>query len=95
MFPRFERARRRLYVRLVRAERTGKTVRQHRLGSLGSIAFSEPIASEQIQFRLQLDARLSALAARHPEGNSPVCLAAFQPLAVQRLTWGTRPSFRS
>jgi hypothetical protein len=59
MFLSFEPHRRRLYVTVVVAERVGKTVRQHRVGSLGGVLFSEPISTaERIRFWTAIDRRI-------------------------------------
>lgn len=67
MFACFERISRRLYVGLAVARRVdGKPVPK-RLGQLGSVLWSEPISvAERVRFWAQFDARLDAIAARHP-----------------------------
>jgi hypothetical protein len=69
MYLRFEPNRRRLFVNLVTSHMmVGRKVRQERLGSLGSIIWSDPFSiSERARFWASADARYRALAARRPD----------------------------
>jgi hypothetical protein len=72
MFARFERVGSRISVQLVVSHRTGKKVRAHRVGPLGSVLFSDPISiSERARFWASVGDRFRALAARYPGRISP------------------------
>jgi hypothetical protein len=67
VFPRFERQRRRLFVTLMLNRKVCGTVRGDRLGSLGSIAWSQPLSvAERVKYWAGINQRFLAIAARHP-----------------------------
>src|SRR5258708_530419 len=67
MYLRFEPYCRRLQVNLVTSHRIAGKVLQRRLGSLGSVIWSEPVSTvERIRFWTAIDGRFRDLAARHP-----------------------------
>jgi hypothetical protein len=68
MYLRFEPCRLRLVVGLVTSHMmAGRKVRQERLGSLGSVVWSDPISlSERLRFWANVSARYRALAAKRP-----------------------------
>jgi hypothetical protein len=72
VFPRFERQRRRLFVTLMLNRKVSRTVHGERLGSLGSIAWSEPLSvAERVKYWAGIDQRFLAIRARRPGLVSP------------------------
>ena len=88
MFLRFDRQSRRLFVDLVVNRRVDRKVRQTRLGSLGSVAWPEPISvTERMKFWAGINQRFLALRARHPGRISEADEVKIRDKIAKRIPW--------
>lgn len=86
MFPRFERQRRRLFVTLTLNRKVSRTVHGERLGSLGSLAWSEPLSvAERVKYWAEINQRFLAIRTRYPGRVSPADEAKVRATIAQRI----------